>query len=202
LERSWYECGGAVIVFCGPLGGDGVFRIFPDGDDARWEFCPAGSKLWDWYHQAVWNTHKADPTSLAAHDDLPPLPSEWPPSAAITLNDPAEPSSKHAAHGTPLWTKVEAAGGRLSIFVVLEEDLYESAFGDGCLRDFRAAFFDEAPARALALELSGEHRAAHVRHASLGRGERELTLVIDERSPFDHATVAEVCDSLAAALAG
>jgi hypothetical protein len=193
-QRDWYVCGQTVVVFCGTLGGDGLYR-FVASDGAHWEYCPVGTRLWDWYHQAAFFAHRAEPTSAARHSDLPPLPGDWPPASSITRHDETSP---HAEPGGALWLAVERRGGILPIFIVLEEDTYETTFGDGCFRDFHGAYGDEQAALAAAATLATPHRTAHLRHAWLRLAERELTLVVapEETTPFDQLTLAQVCEDL------
>ncbi len=195
--RDWYECGANIVVFCGTLGSDGLYRISSAGDSG-WEFCPVGTRLWDWYHQAAFNAHRAQPTTVDDHPRLPPLPSVWPPEASITVLD-AKRRSVHEQVGSAVWVAVERAGGKLPVTIVLKEDGYETSFGDGCFRDFHTACIDEAMARTLAAQVSASGLLAHVRRGCLETeaGELRLTMADQDRTPFDHVTLADVCDALA-----
>jgi hypothetical protein len=195
-NREWYLCGTTLVVFCGTLGGDGLYRIVED-PAVRWEYCPVGTRLWDWYHQAAFFAHRAEPTRAVDHPELPPLPTEWPPDPAITRLDEAE-RSVHAQPGGAVWRVVERAGGELPVFIVLEEDTYETSAGDGCFRDFRAAFYEESAARESAANVTGTHEKRHLRRAWLRieAGELELNVAAEDRTPFDHVTLADVCNAL------
>jgi hypothetical protein len=196
VQREWYLCGTTVVVFCGAFGTDGLYRIVAS-PAARWEFCPIGTRLWDWYHQAAFYAHRAEPTRALDHPELPPLPAGWPPDPATTRLDETE-SSVHAQPGGAIWRVVERAGGELPVFIVLEEDTYETALGDGCFRDFRAAFYDESAARAAAAKTTGTHQQRHLRRAWLRieAGELQLTIAAKDHTPFDHVTLADVCKAL------
>lgn len=196
-KREWYVCGTTIVVFCGAGGGDGVYR-FRENTEARWEFCPAGTRLWDWYHQAVFYAHRAEPAQALDYSALPPLPAQWPADPAITLLD-EEQRSAHARPGSTVWAAVERAGGELPVFIVLEEDIYETTFGDGCFRDFRTACYEESAARSAAAEISTPNRAAHLRRGwlRLEAAELQLSMAAEDRSVFDHVTLAEVCNALA-----
>jgi hypothetical protein len=200
MTREWYQLDddGVVVVFCGFYGFDGAFRIFPR-QDPKWEFCPPGTRAWDNYHQAAFlrgRYERRDPADCA---DLPPLPESWPPPADIVVHDPPEPYAFEGRPGSRLWNLVERRRGGLEVFVVLEEDPYETAVGDGIFYYFQDAFFGEPSARTRGEELNARGMRGHVRKGWLRATGNRLMFEIPEaeRSPFDHLTLAQVCDALA-----
>ena len=211
-EITFHRSEDLILGVCGPQGFDGIYRLFL-GSGLGWEFCPNGTKDWDWYHQLLFLKGDAAPCDpWALGESVPPIPESFPPPEQYIVRDPPEPEAPHAKRGSPVFERIAAAPrGRLRVYVVLYEDGYEALFGDGIFRDFSAAFFDEEAAQAY---ISSKTHAAspesrkfmrfYVRAAALSvRGD---VLVIDEGdaeiSPFDHFSLQQVTDSLAASLGG
>ncbi len=203
-EIDWYRSDDLILGFCGPVGAGGVYRCWLGGR-RRWEFCPAGTEAWDWYHQKAYRQHKADPFAFDdLKDRLPPLPVGFPPPADCHVADPPEPDTANARRGGPVFERVlSAPGGRLPVYVVLFEDLYESALGDGIFRYFEAAYTDEAAARRHIEAGAGEaFRARHLREVFLTISVDDVVLDTEgcELSPFDNFRRQQICDDLAGRL--
>jgi hypothetical protein len=208
-EIVFYRSDDLIMGFLGHFGSAGVWRNFL-GDPSDWGFCPPESKAWDWYHQMVFRQGRAQPCDWAdIADRLPPVPDGVPPPEKYHLPEPPEPEARQAKAGSKLSAHVAAAGGRLPIYVVLYEDCYESAFGDGVFRNFDGAFFDESAAQAYIAKkikrVARESRnmvAYHLRTMHLEVRDGNLALDSDGAglSPFDHLTLSDVTDDLAARL--
>jgi hypothetical protein len=211
-EITFHRSEDLILGVCGLQGFDGIYRLFL-GSGRDWEFCPNGTKAWDWYHQLVFLKRGAKPCDpWALGDSVPPIPESFPPPERYIVRDPAEPEAPHAKQGSSVFERVAAAPrGCLRVYVVLYEDLYETRFGDGTFRDFSAAFFDEEAAQAYitskAQAASPESRKLmefHVR--TVGLEIRGDVLALDEGdsglSSFDHFTQRQVTDSLAESLGG
>jgi hypothetical protein len=149
-----------------------------------------------------------DPWALG--ESVPPIPESFPPPDGCIVRDPPEPEAPDARRGSPVFERVAAARrGRLRVYVVLFEDRYEAQFGDGVFQDFSAAFFDEQAAQAyIAREMqaaSPQSRKLMEFHVStVGLKIRGDVVVFDRRgaglSPFEHFTLQQVTESLAASL--
>lgn len=137
---------GTIVAFCGVTGFNGVHVHTSSG----WEFYPAGSVVWDNYHQAVYRNFRAD--SLT-EDDLKerkiPLPPDidyenipivsWKDNFTARVNLEKIPS--FCIDRMNKWKE-----GKGNVFIVLEEDEYETGLGDGKFLDLKAAFWDRTSA--------------------------------------------------------
>ena len=209
-EITFHRSEDLILGVCGLQGFDGIYRLFL-GSGRDWEFCPNGTKAWDWYHQLVFLKGGAKPCDpWALGDPVPPIPESFPPPERYIVRDPPEPEAPRATRGSSVFECIAAAPrGRLRVYVVLYEDLYETRFGDGTFRDFSAAFFEEEAAQAYITSktqaASAESRKLmefHVR--TVGLEARGGALVFDGESagssPFDHFNLQQVTNSLAASL--
>lgn len=120
---------GTLLVFLGPHGSGGVLRLSQAG---AWEFLPSGSVAWDGYHQEIYANFRGerlDETALARRGiTLPPL-SEY-------RNRPGIAWQDNFASGLPLADVPEEqlrvlGRGSFPVFLIMSEDAYETAFGDG-----------------------------------------------------------------------
>ena len=104
--------------------------------------------------------------------------------------------------GSRVFEKVNAATGRrLPVYVVLREDKYESAVGDGIFRYFDSAFFDRSAAELSVAELlrSSDTYTYYIRKVSLAISNKDVILDTEgcALSPFDYFTRQEICEDLA-----
>ena len=202
MKIEWYQSDNLILGFCGFKGSIGVYRFFLD-HSKEWEFCPPETKLWDRYHQKVYFQGKADFIDFSdVADRVPLIPAEFPPPFNLHIADPPEATTPNVLPGSGLFERVNALlDKRLSVYIVLKEDTYESAVGDGIFRYFESAFFDQKEAEAnIRKELKpGGFYLFHIRKVSLTISNNELFLDINgcDLSPFDHFTRQEVCDDLA-----
>jgi len=203
---EWYQDDDLILGFCGNKGSRGVYRYWLNESD-DWEFCPAGSRLWDRYHQKVYWQGRADLYPFKElKGKVPPLPRKFPPPKKYHVTDPPEKKTSNALAGSKLFERVNSSlDKRLPVYVVLMEDRYETAVGDGCFRNFESAFFDR-PSAESHIELDFEPHefvAFHIRAVHLVA--RDDQLVLDtknaELSPFDHFSLRQICDDLTAKIA-
>jgi len=203
---EWYRDEDLILGCCGPFGGLGIYR-HRIGGGGGWEFCPPETRAWDGHHQWIYLQGRAVRCELPS--GVPPLPASFPPSRDSWIADPPERLSPSAEPGSPVFERVRSAPGcRLRVFVVLREDAYESAFGDGIFRYFDSAHLDRAAAesRIAARKASDDDSRPsaqlpyryHLREADLviTDGRVRIDASTSERSPFDHFTAGEVCDDL------
>ncbi len=142
---------GTVVAFAdGADGAGGGLLVFRAG--SGWSVLPRGGTDWDAYHQLVHRQHRA---ARLAPEDL------------ARRGIPAPPTDRLAATPAVAWRDGFAARldlrdvpapvlGELrsrprreaSVHLVLFEDLYETAFGDGRFLYPEAAFWDDAAALA------------------------------------------------------
>lgn len=202
MKIEWYQSDDLILGFCGFKGSLGVYRFFLDRS-GEWQFCPPETRIWDCYHQKVYLQGRADPCSFSdLADRVPPLPAQFPPPQNFHTGDPPEPPTPNVLPGSWVFEKVkDAPNRRLSIYVVLKEDTYESAVGDGIFRYFKSAHFDRKDAKSnIKKELkSSEFYSYHIRKIYLIISDNEVILDIKgcDLSPFDHFTRQQICDDLA-----
>jgi hypothetical protein len=170
-------------------------------------------------------------------DEVPSLPAEFPPPAKYHVKDPSEKSLLDALPGGELVRRVRrvlpgnrlfkkicaAPERRLPVYVVLREDTYESALGDGVFRYFESAHPDEEAAKAHidqycsskkrfmlytrkvyltlsvgSLALDTEDSEPYIRKVYLTLSVENLALDTEDSnlSPFDHFTKAQIVSDL------
>ena len=201
MKIEWYQSDDLILGFCGFKGSLGVYRFFLDRSE-EWQFCPAETKLWDRYHQKVYFQGKADLIDFSdVADRVPLLPPQFPPPLNFHIVDPPEPATSNVLPGSRVFEKVNASPDkRLALYIVLEEDTYESAVGNGIFRYFKSAYFDRGDAElSIKKELkSGRFYLYHIRKIHLIVSDNEILLDINgcDLSPFDHFTRQQICDDL------
>jgi hypothetical protein len=201
---KWYRTDSDMILgFCNKGKWRGVYRCSMDGSNS-WEFCREGTKEWDRYHQKVYWQGRASPITFSEFKDkAPPLPQKLPPEAIrnVVVNLP-EKEGPYSGAPDKLLHKIHACPGqRMPVHVVLMEDRYESALGDGIFRNFDSAFFDKNSAQSH-IENDFEpnefvqFQIRKLYLAAVGNG-----VILDTKdaniSPFDHFSLRQVCDDLA-----
>ena len=194
-----------LLVSCGDVGFEGIFRLWFESSTS-WEFCPPQSKSWDWYHQRIFRMRELEEID-ALPPKLPPLPKSFPPPKECHVVD-EEAETKSADVSGALNDRVRAAGGSLTVYVLLTEDRYESLHGDGVFHNFETAYFDRAAAEAHAREIDdtfdtrfepgSDKYAAYVREVVLKRSCWKLGIddKKSERETFDNYELGQICDAL------
>ncbi len=197
-DITWYRSDDLILGFCGPSGTQGVYRFWL-GESERWGFCSPETKSWDRYHQKVFLQGKADDCKFSdIVDEVPPLPTEFPPPAKYHVKDPSEKSVRPSDE---LLKKIRAAPDeRLPVCVVLYEDSYESALGDGIFRYFESAHLDDEAAKAHIDQYyaSKKWSELYLRKVYLTLSVGSLALVTEDSnlSPFDHFTKEQIVSDL------
>ena len=153
-----YETDGIVVAFLGSWGSDGVLR---HDERSGWTFHPAGSVAWDSFHQGVYRNHKGSRLTQAELDQrgIPPPPTDQASGApAVAWNDQFNAEIPFNDVPPAVLEAVKAGATReRTVHLVLYEDTYETAFGDGCFLYPQAAFWTEDEAKAfLQLQLAKE----------------------------------------------
>lgn len=91
-------------------------------------------------------------------------------------------------------------GTRATVYLILEEDEYETKFGDGLFHYPKEAFLDEAAASARRKELATKGRIYHLKVVEIEREESKNRIVADLRKqPHEKFTLADVVRLLASA---
>ena len=138
-----------IVAFVGEFGCDGVMIFRPP---AHWHFHPPGSIVWDSVHQEVYRNHRAE--SKTAEDlrksgvPLPPqeaLPSPLP--KAKKWEDNFRREIPFDEIPERLRSVLIGSPDPKTLFLVLYEDRYETAFGDGKFLYPKAIFSTEAAAQ-------------------------------------------------------
>jgi len=128
-EITFHRSEDLILGVCGPQGFDGIYRLF-FGSGLGWEFCPNGTKDWDWYHQLLFLKGDATPCDpWALGESVPPIPESFPPPEQYIVRDPPEPEAPHAMRGSPVFERVAAAlSVRGDVLVIDEGDAEISPF--------------------------------------------------------------------------
>lgn len=143
IQYDWYQ-NDDVLVACVNKGVLGMFRLILNARRPKWKYYPVNSRGWDHLHQQIFWTFKFDHLQDGPPQGLPPLP-PLPPLPKKTSIAWERVFPKHRYYfallfpRTALW--IGKSGGTARIWYVLEEDLYESYFGDGIFREFNGAVF-------------------------------------------------------------
>ncbi|KAF0244645.1 MAG: hypothetical protein FD180_2312 [Planctomycetota bacterium] len=192
------ELDGGLVAFIGVDGSHGVLQ-FREGQG--WLLHAAGSVTWDALHQETYRQFRGDRVSAeeirARGIALPEIPEadSLPPLRAWSENFRAQVPLETVPR--PVRWRVEAASGTKRVYLVLEEDLYESSFGDGRFLYPVAAFWEVEEAHAFAAAKNAglaNSRPSHtVREVRLrmdhGRGELKAELAIEV---FEHYSINDV----------
>ena len=149
---------GTIVAFIGTRGFDGVYKLCSSKD---WEFRPPGSREWDAFHQAAYRNARAVPLTW---DEMKERGIPLPPAAG---ERPCEIGEDGDEDGLPLrslsWSirrklRASSKGQWISLFLLLEEDEYETLMGDGKFRYLHATCWEEKDARRLLAQLEEEDR--------------------------------------------
>lgn len=134
---AFYQSGdfNFLIACLPPMGYGGIFRIDLQAETPVWSYVPLESPLWDSIHQNIFRQYRAKVVTvleqLAALPPVPPVP---------TVSEPS--TERYYLPSKPLQASLfpclcaELARRNTSetaLQITLEEDGYESAFGDGKL---------------------------------------------------------------------
>jgi len=200
-----YETDSEVVVAF--LSG-GVLRFHPG---SGWTFHPAGSVAWDSFHQGVYRNHKGNRLTseeLERRGIPPPPADQYRGAPAVAWKDQFNAELPFSAVPSRVLERLKEDGspGR-SVYLVLYEDVYETAFGDGCFLYPQAAFWSEQEAQGflqLCLKKESERPKNEVGYKYLLK---EIGLRVDENrqklsaalniETYEHYSVEDVVRLLA-----
>jgi len=168
---DFYDLEGNLLAFIGPGGVGGVLQFSESGG---WRLHTAGSVVWDAFHQAAFRNFRAEHVSaddVRARGILLPTVPEMPPEKPWSSNFRSSLPLKDVPRALRL--KLEAAG-QITVHLVLEEDLYESALGDGRFLYPAAVFWELEKARKFALPTPQMSRTLRDVRLRVDRSRREL----------------------------
>ncbi|MBI3553149.1 MAG: hypothetical protein HY077_11595 [Elusimicrobia bacterium] len=154
------DSGGLTVAFLGSRGSDGVLI---HRKDKGWEFHASLSVTWDGLHQTVYRNYRADQVKRAELEDRG---ISWPdPENYRSLPGPKTWAenfcSEIPAESVPKDILKRITSKPVAVHIVLQEDLYETGFGDGKFLEFHGAFWDAEQARSH-LEWSQDEQAAQI----------------------------------------
>jgi len=194
-----------IYACVGPMAVNGLFRLSnPLASDAQWEFLVPNSPTWDFIHQRIYRNCRVEvarpeefPCPLPALPEIAPGP--FPDWREYFLPEQPIPSSKYPSVKGLLKSRSEE---RVTVFVVLFEDPYESALGDGEFHYFRGVFLTKADAQHYMDQNRSKGEQFHLRTMSI-KLDREV-FVFPDFNPelFDRYKAEEVLTALEAGLRG
>jgi len=164
-----------------------IFAIRPEDPEPQWKFLQPDSVTWDAVHQRVYRNFRADPISrekLPA--DLPPPPDSIAPELLIPPPPPPEEIFLRADYPN-LDRRLQECDGTTPIFLVLQEDLYESAFGEGVFHYPEKVVFSDAEAYSLKAASDSVY-AYHVRAGLVWIDRDRICCEVPGRL-FDHFSI-------------
>lgn len=186
---------GVIYAPVGDWGMGGFLVTAPGAED--WDFIPPGSNCWDSLHQKIYrNSDCSSIDPIKRGFDLPPLPQLT--QEQVRYPDPIEAARQEMfpAEHYPLVSQLlqDTPGAELTVFAVLEENLYETSSGDGCFRYLHEVLIGpEPPFEGVQTKRSYAYHARTLRlHLQDGR----LSFTAFEKGTFDHHEPKEVLDHL------
>lgn len=193
-ELHWFEAddGESLYAFVGTFGLGGLFVL----SEGEWTWSARGSPRWDSLHQGAFRNHRF--SSAEPPRDMPPFPEII---VADRVFHPPAPSDCPVPDAVADW--VRAGGGQRRAVLLLREDLYESAHGDGRFLYPEGCFPSETACKAhlSAHALSGY--AYHRRGVDLALQDGSVRLArITDGHWADRFEIEDVLARLAALLSG
>ncbi len=193
LKCDYFELlSDTVIAFIGELGSGGVL-VYRESEKA-WEFHPQGSTTWSDFHQRVFRNHRA---VLIKEDELKrrgiqiPVPDDYADRPAMAWADNFR--SELPLKTVPPSIVNAVSRGKPTIYVVLEEDTYETFFGDGKFLYPVAAFWSDAEAVAYSTAHASEWSRHTVRPVRLEiDGQHDLLRASLELQLYEHIDLPNV----------
>jgi len=126
-----------------------IYAIRPEDLEPQWKFLQPESVSWDAVHQRVYRNFRTDPISRdKLPDNLPPPPDSIAPELLIPPSSPPEKMFLRVDY-PKLDKRLLERDGAMAIYLVLQEDLYESAFGDGVFHYPEKVVFSDVEAYSL-----------------------------------------------------
>jgi hypothetical protein len=192
----------AIYACVGPMGGNAIFRLM--ASDTRWEFLVPNSPTWDAAHQRIYRNSRVEAARLDEFPTaLPPLP-EIPQGPFADWRDYFLPRRPIRAWRYPSLAKFLKARNQetVTVFVVLDEDIYEAAFGDGEFHYFRDVFLSREDAQRYMDQNQTEWHRFHLRTMAIKLEHRVFVFPDFQPELFDHYEAKEVLTALQARFRG
>ena len=148
-EYEIYEKGSLVVIFLGTMGMRGVL-IFRE--ESGWEYEPTGSITWDSLHQEVYRNFKGDRLTEAGLKErgvtIPSFEQYEKQLRGIEWKDNFNSETPASRVPAPVLQEIMRHEGQpVDAWLILEEDYYETALGDGKYLYPQAAFWSETEAK-------------------------------------------------------
>jgi hypothetical protein len=196
----------AVYACVGPMAMGGLFRLRnPLASDSQWEFLVPNSPSWDSVHQRIYRNPRVEvarpeefPSPLPPVPESPPGP--FPSWKEHFLPQQPIPSSKYPSVTGLL--KKSRSEEKLTVFVVLFEDPYETALGDGEFHYFRGVFLTEADAQRYMDKNRSKGERFYLRTMSIKLDQEVFVFPDFDPELFDHYQAEEVLAALESLLEG
>jgi len=182
-----------------------IFRANAKDASPKWELVPSNTFHHGAVHQRLYRNMRADQIQKS---DLPknlPEPPDCIPNKELELLGKPFPAPEpvSAASFPLLSRKVVAEGkGGLTLYVILDEDQYESSFGDGEFHYLKKVFFDEAQAGRFLEDNKEEWIRLHLRKLDIRVRGAILECPSLKFELFDEYTLGEAFAAAEALLSG
>lgn len=182
----------AIYACVGAMAGEALF-VMREPPAGAWEFVVPNSPEWDATHQGIFRNARVTavkPEKAAALPPLPPIPRgpfpEW--------KEHFLPRQPIRASKYPRVARYFAAGRheRVTLYVVLHEDIYETSFGDGEFHYFHAVFDAREDAERLMGGKRGEWERLHLRSLTVRLDRGTFGFPDFDMKLFDHYKPEEV----------
>jgi len=194
----------AVYACVGPMGVTAMFRLRKSlAGEPEWEFLVPESPTWDRVHQRLYRDRRWVETV-----DLQELPAPLPPLPEIPRGPFPHPKEYFMPEGPlsvleyPSVTELLKTRSEVVVFVVLSEDAYETALGDGEFHCFQDVFLHSADAQRHIGQDQGSETRFHLRTMTIKLDSGALGFPDFKAELFDRYTVKEVLNALEARLRG
>lgn len=189
MSTAQYYCDFDRYVASVDEGHNGFFVRRGTDPDTEWEFVIPGSLRWDSLHQDIYYAHHdLEPCPKEIVDTLPPLP-QVPSFKALRWEDNFLPLKKMPVSDFPfLANKIKETNGELQFWFVLDEDLYETYYGDGTFLYFHGEVYlseTEAMTRLKAEEEESKTREHPYDEISIAVKKARAVIENEEIVPYD-----------------
>lgn len=163
-----------------------ICAIRPNAPEPKWEFLPTDSAHWDAVHQRVYRNFRAD---RIEKDQLPPSLPPPPTEVPLEVMSPPPPPPPKPIHTEDFPVVAEylhscSGRGTAAFHLVLCEDRYESACGDGEFHYPEIVFFDLKDAENYEGDKSGAYKY-HIRPGVIWLDQDVIGYEVPVRM-FDH----------------
>jgi hypothetical protein len=164
-ERYYYDpdSGNLFAVVDG-----GIWGLFAsERTFGPWTFFSSDSPEYDAFHQKIFRQHKTEAVTPA---ELDPAPPPLPLPLAVPVDGPGRGEDTDAPCGPyprlSRWARERGERG-VTVYVVLSEDLYESACGDGRYLELETVTLSQQEAESIASRHRGQYTGASVESFTL-----------------------------------